>query len=94
MINPALPPAIHEAAIRVLPDDGGRYLARFEIRSESSNRVYRISFDSAPGAQYWKCSCPGNLRYGHCKHLTAMDLPGRRDGASREWAERLISQDR
>lgn len=77
---------IKHAALQVLPDDT-RYKCRFDIRSESSNRVYRISFDSAPGALYWKCSCPGYLRTGDCKHLKAMHLPGRKHGKSIEWAK-------
>lgn len=83
-----LPDAARKAALSVLPDDL-RYKCRFDIRSESSNRVYRISFDSAPGSLYWKCSCPGYIRHGHCKHLQALNLPGRSAGASREWAKKL-----
>jgi len=60
--------------------DTDRYKCRFDIRSESSDRVYRISFDVAPGAGYWNCSCPGNLRHGNCKHLEAAGLRGRKYG--------------
>lgn len=84
-----LPQAARRAAIKVLPDED-RYKARFDIRSETSDRIYRISFDAAPGALYWKCSCPGYVRHGHCKHLEAMNLPGRSHGPSREWAAKLI----
>ena len=80
---------IRRNALNVLPDDS-RYKCRFDIRSESSSRVYRISFDGAPGALYWKCSCPGYIRHGHCKHLKAMGLPGRSNGASAEWAAKLL----
>lgn len=65
-------------AVRVLPDDT-RYKCRFDIRSESSSSVYRISFDSAPGALWWSCSCRGNISHGHCKHLRAAGLRGRKD---------------
>lgn len=84
-----LPDAAKRAAVNILPDDI-RYKCRFDIRSESSNRIYRISFDAAPGALYWKCSCPGYIRHGNCKHLQAMNLPGRSHGASREWANKLM----
>ncbi len=83
-----LPESARRAALQVLPDDT-RYKCRFDIRSETSNRIYRISFDSSPGALYWKCSCPGYIRHGHCKHLRAMGLPGRSDGASQEWAAKF-----
>lgn len=83
-----LPPAAKQAAIDVLPDSD-RYKCRFTIRSGSSNRVYMVSFDSAPGAMYWKCSCPGCIAHGHCKHLRAMGLPGRSSGRSLEWARKL-----
>lgn len=83
-----LPPSVRQAAIAVHPDDE-RYKCRFDIRSESSNRVYRISFDSAPGALCWKCACPGGIAHGDCKHLRALGLPGRKYGKSLEWAKKL-----
>jgi hypothetical protein len=83
-----LPESAKRAALAVHPDDK-RYKCRFDIRSESGNRIYRISFDSAPGAMYWKCSCPGCIAHGHCKHLRAMGLPGRKQGKSLEWARKL-----
>ena len=43
-------------ALEILPDND-RYKCRFEIRSESSDSVYRVAFDAAPGAGYWVCSC-------------------------------------
>lgn len=67
------------AALELFPDSA-RYKARFTIKSESSNTKYMVSFDAAPGAMYWTCSCPGNLRWGQCKHLTAMGLKGRQFG--------------
>ena len=66
-------------ALAVLPDTD-RYKCRFEIRSASSNRVYRVSFDAAEGAGYWVCSCRGNVSHGQCKHLTAMGRQGRKFG--------------
>lgn len=66
-------------AVEVLPDSE-RYKCRFKVRSSSSNKYYLISFDGAPGAGYWVCSCPGCISHGHCKHLEAAGLKGRRYG--------------
>jgi len=70
---------IKSTAVEVLPDSG-RYKVRFKVRSESSNQLYLISYDNAPGAQYWTCSCRGNIRHGQCKHLSAAGLKGRAFG--------------
>lgn len=69
--------------------DTPRYKCRFTIRSESSDRLYMVSFDAAPGACWWVCSCPGCIRHGGCKHLDAMGAKGRKYGADRETARRL-----
>lgn len=74
-----LPLAIRRNAIEGLPDTE-RYKMRFTIGSASSNRVYMVSYDAAPNAMYWTCSCRGNISHGQCKHLTAMGLNGRRFG--------------
>ncbi len=66
-------------AVRLYPDSE-RYKGGFAIRSETSDRVYKISFDAAHGAMWWTCSCTGNIIYGQCKHLTACGLKGRRSG--------------
>lgn len=63
----------------VLPDTD-RYKCRFKVRSESSNSLYLISYDAAPNAGYWTCSCRGNIAHGQCKHLTAIGLKGRKYG--------------
>ncbi|MDD5649758.1 MAG: hypothetical protein PHF86_04960 [Candidatus Nanoarchaeia archaeon] len=68
------------AAVETFPDDS-RYKCRFNVRSQSSNSLYRVSFDSAGG--YWTCSCRGNIRHGSCKHLDSMGLKGRKYGRSR-----------
>ena len=70
---------IRANAVQLLPDSD-RYKVRFDVRSESSNQIYRVSYDNAPGAQYWTCSCRGNIRWGQCKHLTACGLHGRAHG--------------
>ena len=68
-----------ENAVETLPDTD-RYKVRFKVRSESSNNLYLISFDAAPGAGYWTCSCRGCISHGQCKHLTAAGLKGRKFG--------------
>jgi hypothetical protein len=70
-------------AVESLPDTD-RYKCRFKVRSESSNSLYLIAFDAAPGATYWTCSCRGNIAHGQCKHLTACGLKGRKFGKDLE----------
>ena len=70
---------IQSTALQVLPDTD-RYKVRFDVPSSSSNRVHRISYDNASGAQYWTCSCRGNIRWGSCRHLEALGLKGRKFG--------------
>ncbi len=55
-----------------LPDND-RYTNRFEIHSESSDRVYIVAQDKKK--KFWACSCMGWIRYRKCKHLDAMGLP-------------------
>jgi hypothetical protein len=55
----------------------GRYLHGFIITGESG-RNYKISFDTSQ--MCWVCSCPGCIRHGQCKHLTACGLSGRKFG--------------
>ena len=40
---------------------------RFEIRSETSNRIYVVSQNKK--SLNWACSCPGYVRHRVCKHL-------------------------
>jgi hypothetical protein len=77
-------------ALERLPDTD-RYKCRFKVRSQSSNQLYLISFDAAPGALCWKCSCPGCVAHGQCKHLTACGLKGRPYGRDPETLRRLTS---
>jgi len=55
-----------------LPDNN-QWTNRFEIRSESSNRIYIIAQHKKN--RYWGCSCPGWRRHRKCKHLTNLSLP-------------------
>ena len=58
--------------LEILPDNL-QWKNRFEIKSESSNRIYVIAQRKTDSS--WGCSCPGfkNARNGHlnrtCKHL-------------------------
>jgi len=47
---------------------------RFEIHSESSDRVYIVSQNIIKG--HMGCTCPGWRRYRTCKHLSSLGLPG------------------
>ena len=55
-----------------LPDND-LYQHRFEIESESSNRIYIVSQHKVK--RHWCCSCPGWKRYRKCKHLRELGLP-------------------
>lgn len=68
-----------KVAVRLFPDSE-RYKGGFGVRSESRDTIYKISFDAAKGAMWWTCSCPGCIRWGQCKHLTACGLKGRSSG--------------
>jgi hypothetical protein len=48
--------------------DLGQWKNRFQIRSESSNRIYVIAQNKDSGL--YGCSCPGYLSNRKCKHLT------------------------
>jgi SWIM zinc finger len=50
--------------------DTDRYKHRVQIRSESSDRLYTVSWDTA--VSKWKCGCPSGISRGCCKHLDAM----------------------
>lgn len=54
-------------------EDNDQWQHRFEVRSESSNRIYIVSQHKTK--KHWGCSCPGWRRFRKCKHLAALDLP-------------------
>ena len=65
---------LEAAGCRAL-EENKTHTNRFEIASESSNRLYIIS--QAKGTGEWQCSCPGWIikRPGKertCKHLRAL----------------------
>lgn len=55
-----------------LPDNA-QWKNRFEVHSETSNRVYIIAQHKDKG--HVGCSCPGWKRYRTCKHLSSLGLP-------------------
>ena len=55
-----------------LPDNAS-YMNRFEIKSETSRRIYIIA--QSKSGRWWSCSCPGWLRHRKCKHLQCLGLP-------------------
>lgn len=56
-----------------LPDNDN-YQNRFQIKSQSSGRIYLVAQHKT--GLWWACSCPGWIRHKHCKHLEAIGLPG------------------
>lgn len=77
--NNAIVPSMPRGFVKIEPDDN-RWKNKFHVNSASSDRVYRISYDSASGAGWWMCACMGCIRHGTCKHLTAIGLrPTRQD---------------
>jgi hypothetical protein len=68
----AQPLVIRVPQSALLPDNG-QWTNRFEIRSESSDRIYRIAQNKS--GRHWGCSCPAWCHRRKCKHLDALKLP-------------------
>jgi hypothetical protein len=51
-------------------EETGTHKHRFEVNSESSDRVYVVSQRKSTGA--WECGCRGWIRHRHCKHLATL----------------------
>jgi hypothetical protein len=66
-------PAVRVPADMVLPDND-QWRFRFEIKSESSGRLYTIAQHKEK--KHWGCSCPAWRVHRHCKHLDALGIPG------------------
>ena len=66
-------PAIYVRTEMVLPDND-QWQFRFQLQSESSNRLYTIAQHKTK--RHWGCSCPGWKRNRSCKHLKALNIPG------------------
>lgn len=47
--------------------DNAQWDSRFEIQSETSDRVYVVARNKASGR--WACSCPAWISRRYCKHL-------------------------
>jgi hypothetical protein len=53
--------------------DNDQWQNRFEIHSETSDRVYVIAQHKK--LKHWGCSCPAWRVHRKCKHLTAVGVP-------------------
>jgi hypothetical protein len=56
----------------ILPDND-QWKNRFEIKSETSDRIYVIAQNKSK--KHWGCSCPSYRIRRTCKHLLALNLP-------------------
>ena len=65
-------PTIYINRELILPDND-QWQFRFEVKSESSDRVYIISQNKK--RKHWGCSCMGYRRFRKCKHLESIGLP-------------------
>ena len=63
---------IHISKELRLPDDK-TYENKFNVKSESSGRLYVVSQHIAK--RHWCCSCPSWITRRKCKHLTAIGVP-------------------
>lgn len=57
----------------VMLPDNDQWQNRFEIHSETSNRVYVIAQNKK--RRHWGCSCPSYRTRRRCKHLEEIGLP-------------------
>ena len=54
----------------VMLPDNDQWKNRFQIKSESSTRLYTIAQNKANGR--FACSCMGWIRHRRCKHLDTL----------------------
>ena len=66
-------PTIYVKRGMTLPDND-QWQFRFEVKSETSDRLYTIAQNKKK--KHWGCSCFAYRRYRNCKHLKAIGLPG------------------
>lgn len=55
-----------------LPDND-QWQHRFNIKSESSDRLYTVAQNKSK--KHWGCSCPAYRTRRRCKHLAGIGLP-------------------
>jgi hypothetical protein len=67
------PIVLRKPAGSVALPDNDQWTNRFEIKSESSNRVYIVAQNKKK--KHFGCSCPGYKRHRTCKHLKTIGLP-------------------
>ena len=65
-------PVIYIPQDMTLPDND-KWQNRFEVHSETSDRIYIIAQHKE--LKYWGCSCPGWKIHRKCKHLSAIEVP-------------------
>ena len=68
------PVVLYRPAGSVALPDNDQWENRFEIKSESSNRIYIVAQHKR--LRYWGCSCPAWRTRRTCKHLKSIGLPG------------------
>lgn len=62
-----------DRSLGTFPPDDKVWENKFQIRSESSNRLYTVSQNIK--GRFWGCSCPAWRTRRSCKHLRAIGLP-------------------
>lgn len=65
-------PTIYISKEIALPDND-QWQHRFNIKSESSDRLYTIAQNKSK--RHWGCSCPAYRIHRKCKHLQEIGLP-------------------
>jgi hypothetical protein len=66
-------PTVYIPCNSLMLPDNDQWQNRFEIRSETSNRVYVIAQHKVK--KHWGCSCPSYRTRRYCKHLSAIGVP-------------------
>ena len=69
----ALLPVLRKPTGSINLPDNDQWENRFEIKSETSGRVYIVSQHKT--GRFWGCSCPAWRTRRACKHLRAIGLP-------------------
>jgi hypothetical protein len=71
MITETLP-VLHIDRSVMLPDND-QWQLRFEVKSETSDRLYTIAQNKKK--KHWGYSCMSYRKYRKCKHLEALGIP-------------------